>query len=91
MVLCQPRHVIVLLDSDKKAGYAADLLDVTVLGLSKICILVFYQNFSLRRIIRMLQVLLIAGAVWTVARVVMLRVRWDKCPWADSVSSVLVL
>ena len=46
--------------------YVADLFYILVVGLSKICSMVFYRNFSICRSMRTNNAILAACSVWTV-------------------------
>jgi hypothetical protein len=66
-----------------KAAYAADILAITVLGLSKLAICMFYEVLFWQ-----VQSLLIRGAlggvvVWTLASIILLAVRCSRDPWND--------
>ncbi|PYH97341.1 hypothetical protein BO71DRAFT_140371 [Aspergillus ellipticus CBS 707.79] len=67
----------------EKAGYAADLLYILGLGLSKTCTTVFYQNLSLQRTRWLINLLLSACAIWTVVGMLLLGIRCSNHPWRD--------
>ncbi|RAH67871.1 uncharacterized protein BO66DRAFT_141354 [Aspergillus aculeatinus CBS 121060] len=66
-----------------KAGYAADLLYVLILGLSKICTMLFYQNLSLPRTKWMIKSILVACTLWTLLAMLLLAIRCSSNPWVD--------
>ncbi|UDD57902.1 hypothetical protein AFCA_005375 [Aspergillus flavus] len=66
-----------------KTVYVADLFYVLVIGLSKICSMVFYRNLSIRRFMRTNNVILAACSVWTVLAIAILGARCSKSPWKD--------
>ncbi|PIG90275.1 hypothetical protein AARAC_006394 [Aspergillus arachidicola] len=66
-----------------KTVYVADLFYVLVIGLSKICSIVFYQNLSIRRSMRTHNVILAACSVWTVLAIAILGARCSESPWKD--------
>ncbi|RAK78895.1 uncharacterized protein BO72DRAFT_467338 [Aspergillus fijiensis CBS 313.89] len=66
-----------------KAGYAADLLYVLILGLSKICTMLFYQNLSLPRTKWMIKSILVACTLWTLLAMLLLAIRCSSDPWVD--------
>ncbi|KAB8217547.1 hypothetical protein BDV33DRAFT_206303 [Aspergillus novoparasiticus] len=66
-----------------KTVYVADLFYVLVIGLSKICSLVFYRNLSIRRSMRTNNVILAACSVWTVLAIAILGARCSESPWKD--------
>ncbi|RAH87355.1 hypothetical protein BO86DRAFT_300762 [Aspergillus japonicus CBS 114.51] len=66
-----------------KAGYAGDLLYILILGLSKICTMLFYQNLSLPRTKWMIKSILVACALWTLLAMLLLAIRCSSDPWVD--------
>ncbi|KAB8268233.1 hypothetical protein BDV30DRAFT_230899 [Aspergillus minisclerotigenes] len=66
-----------------KTVYVADLFYVLVIGLSKICSIVFYRNLSIRRSMRTNNVILAACSVWTVLAIAILGASCSKSPWKD--------
>ncbi|KAE8416059.1 hypothetical protein BDV36DRAFT_310472 [Aspergillus pseudocaelatus] len=66
-----------------KTVYVADLLYILVVGLSKICSMVFYRNLSIRRSMRANYAILSAYSVWTVLAITILGARCSESPWED--------
>ncbi|PYH43460.1 uncharacterized protein BP01DRAFT_323083 [Aspergillus saccharolyticus JOP 1030-1] len=66
-----------------KAGYAADLLYALILGLSKVCTMLFYQNLSLPRTKWMIKCILAACALWILLAMLLLAIRCSSEPWRD--------
>ncbi|RAL08275.1 uncharacterized protein BO97DRAFT_223958 [Aspergillus homomorphus CBS 101889] len=66
-----------------KVGYVADLLYMLILGLSKICTMLFYQNLFLPRTRWMIKFILMACALWTLAAMLLLALRCSSDPWVD--------
>ncbi|THC92347.1 hypothetical protein EYZ11_008191 [Aspergillus tanneri] len=65
-----------------KIGLAVDLLYILVLGLSKICTMMFYRNLSLRGT-KLLNTILGGCAAWIILGMALLGVRCSSRPWED--------
>ncbi|KAL4882459.1 hypothetical protein BJY04DRAFT_41449 [Aspergillus karnatakaensis] len=66
-----------------KLGYAADILSVVALGLSKISTCLFYQALFSQVRRRLIQGILVASTVWTLVSLFLLAVRCNDHPWYD--------
>jgi hypothetical protein len=66
-----------------KAAYAADILCIVVLGLSKITTSMFYEVLfsQVRRLL--IQAVLGGVIVWTLVAIILLAVRCSHDPWND--------
>ncbi|GCB27237.1 hypothetical protein AAWM_10122 [Aspergillus awamori] len=67
----------------KKAGYAADLFYVLIIGLSKIGTMLFYQNLSLQRTKWMVNAIIASCGLWTIVAILLLAIRCNSRPWTD--------
>ncbi|GLA68990.1 hypothetical protein AtubIFM55763_008171 [Aspergillus tubingensis] len=67
----------------EKAGYAADLFYVLIIGLSKIGTMLFYQNLSLQRTKWMVNVIISSCGLWAMLAILLLAIRCSKRPWTD--------
>ncbi|KAF5865861.1 hypothetical protein ETB97_001928 [Aspergillus alliaceus] len=66
-----------------KAVYVADLFYVLVLGLSKICTMVFYRSLSIRQTLWTNSAILAGCSAWTVLAMGILGARCSEDPWKD--------
>ncbi|KAE8377710.1 hypothetical protein BDV26DRAFT_292935 [Aspergillus bertholletiae] len=66
-----------------KTMYVADLFYVLVIGLSKICSMIFYRNLAIRRSMRINNLILVGCSVWAVFAIVILGARCNNNPWKD--------
>ncbi|PYH31906.1 uncharacterized protein BO87DRAFT_363732 [Aspergillus neoniger CBS 115656] len=67
----------------EKAGYAADLFYVLIIGLSKIGTMLFYQNLSLQRTKWMVNVIISSCGLWAMVAILLLAIRCSNRPWTD--------
>ncbi|GKZ32877.1 hypothetical protein AbraIFM66950_002563 [Aspergillus brasiliensis] len=67
----------------EKAGYAADLFYVLIIGLSKIGTMLFYQNLSLQRTRWTVHVIICSCGLWAMVAIILLAIRCSRHPWTD--------
>ncbi|KAJ5089555.1 hypothetical protein N7532_008239 [Penicillium argentinense] len=66
-----------------KAGYAADILSMIVLGCSKITTCLFYEGLFSNRQSRAIRIILAGTIIWTVLSVLLVAIRCSSDPWSD--------
>lgn len=75
-----------------QTAYAADVLYIVVLGLSKGSTILFYQRVFPKPYRRMVYALVSATATWTIVSVLLLAVRCNhRYPWLDITSPCAAL
>ncbi|KAL4907757.1 hypothetical protein BDW74DRAFT_189196 [Aspergillus multicolor] len=66
-----------------KTGYAADILSVVALGLSKISTCLFYEALFSQLPRRIIRTILVATIAWTVISIFLVAIRCNDGPWTD--------
>ncbi|CAG7993870.1 unnamed protein product [Penicillium salamii] len=66
-----------------KAGYAAEIISILVLGLSKVSTCLFYEALFSQTQRYMARIILIAVIIWMIMSTLLLAVRCTPSPWAD--------
>ncbi|KAL4805350.1 hypothetical protein BDV18DRAFT_18323 [Aspergillus unguis] len=66
-----------------KVGYAADILSIVALGLSKISTCLFYEALFSQLQKTLIRVLLAVSVVWTILSIILVAVRCTSRPWLD--------
>ncbi|KAL3457653.1 hypothetical protein BJX64DRAFT_292890 [Aspergillus heterothallicus] len=66
-----------------KTGYAADVLSIATLALSKIVTCTFYEALFYQMQRRFIRAILIAIIIWAAMSVLLLAIRCDSEPWTD--------
>ncbi|KAL4919025.1 hypothetical protein BDW62DRAFT_217135 [Aspergillus aurantiobrunneus] len=66
-----------------KAGYAADILSIVALGLSKITTCLFYNSLFSQLQRRIIRTILTMVVVWTVMSILLVAIRCSQNPWDD--------
>ncbi|KAJ5819521.1 hypothetical protein N7474_005112 [Penicillium riverlandense] len=66
-----------------KAGYAADILSILVLGFSKITTCVFYDTLFSHMQRRFIRMILGGMIIWTLLAIILLAIRCSHDPWYD--------
>ncbi|CAG7925191.1 unnamed protein product [Penicillium olsonii] len=66
-----------------KAGYAAELISILVLGLSKVSTCLFYEALFSQTQRHLARGILAAVIIWIIVSTVLLAVRCTSSPWAD--------
>jgi hypothetical protein len=67
----------------QQTAYAADVLSVLVLGISKITSCLFYETLFSQMNLRLIRGILAIMITWTVLSVILLAVRCSDKPWYD--------
>ncbi|KAL2793909.1 hypothetical protein BJX66DRAFT_305064 [Aspergillus keveii] len=71
------------LDRMFKTGYAADILSIATLALSKIVTCIFYESLFYQMQRRFIRTILIVTIIWTITSIFLLAIRCDARPWTD--------
>ncbi|CEL06952.1 hypothetical protein ASPCAL10119 [Aspergillus calidoustus] len=71
------------LDRMLKTGYAADILSIATLALSKIVTCIFYESLFYQMQRRFIRSILILTVTWTIMSILLLAIRCDARPWTD--------
>lgn len=66
-----------------KAGYAAEILSIFVLGFSKVSTCLFYEGLFSQTQLRLSRSILFAVIIWMIMSVILLAVRCTHDPWTD--------
>lgn len=66
-----------------KTGYAADILSVVALGLSKIATCLFYEALFSQLQRRIIRALLATVIIWTLLSIFLVAIRCSSHPWRD--------
>ncbi|CAG8097322.1 unnamed protein product [Penicillium salamii] len=66
-----------------KAGYAAEIISILVLGLSKVSTCLFYEALFSQTQRYMARIILFAVIIWMIMSTLLLAVRCTPSPWAD--------
>lgn len=66
-----------------KAGYAAEILSILVLGVSKVSTCLFYEGLFSQTQLRLSRSILFGVIIWMIMSVILLAVRCTDNPWAD--------
>ncbi|KAJ0414757.1 hypothetical protein BJY00DRAFT_294542 [Aspergillus carlsbadensis] len=74
------------LDRMLKTGYAADILSIATLALSKIVTCTFYETLFYQMQRRFIRSILVAAILWAIISICLLAIRCDNHPWTDITS-----
>jgi hypothetical protein len=66
-----------------QTGYAADILSIATLALSKIVTCIFYESLFYQMQRRFIRSILILTVTWTIMSILLLAIRCDARPWTD--------
>lgn len=66
-----------------KAGYAAEIISILVLGLSKVSTCLFYEALFSKTQRHFARAILVTVVIWMTMSIVLLAVRCTRNPWAD--------
>ncbi|KAL4786502.1 hypothetical protein BJX76DRAFT_355049 [Aspergillus varians] len=66
-----------------KAGYAADILFIVAIGLSKIATCLFYEALFSQLPRRIIRTLLVTTIIWTLMSILLVAIRCSQQPWHD--------
>ncbi|KAJ5336943.1 uncharacterized protein N7506_004965 [Penicillium brevicompactum] len=66
-----------------KAGYAAEIISILVLGLSKVSTCLFYEALFSKTQRHFARAILVTVVIWMTISIVLLAVRCTRNPWAD--------
>ncbi|KAL4799611.1 hypothetical protein BDV19DRAFT_261774 [Aspergillus venezuelensis] len=75
------------LNSMAKAGYAADILSIVALGLSKISTSLFYGSLFSQLKRWVIQTIFASALIWTTLSIFLVSIRCSSDPWYDITSS----
>lgn len=66
-----------------KAGYAAEIISILVLGLSKVSTCLFYEALFSQTQRHFARAILVAVVIWMTMSIVLIAVRCTRNPWED--------